>query len=200
MVGITGLKLNVTHDLFRALVPFNLLLNLALLLIYHGPLNKSFAWKALAIILAGILVEMLGVNTGHVFGEYSYGRTLGLKVLGTPLIIGVNWLMLVYAGLVIASRLTTDSYHRMIITAVLMVAYDFVLEPAAISLDMWNWGGPVPLQNYLAWLVIAFVMAFFAEKSGLVNRDNKIASPLFFVQMLFFIILDVWIVISELWV
>ena len=61
-------------------------------------------------------------------------------------------------------------------------------------------GGAVPMQNYLAWLVISLVLVWFADRTGMVNRQNKIAAPLFFVQLGFFILLDVWIVIRELWV
>ena len=199
-VGVAGMIIPQTRELFKALVPLNLLMNVMLLLIYHGKLDIRFAWKALVIYSAGFIIEIAGVNTGLVFGTYAYGPTLGPKLFYTPLIIGVNWLMLVYASLVITSRFIEKRYFRVIVAAVLMVVYDFVLEPAAIDLDMWDWGGAVPMQNYLAWLVISLVLVWFADRTGMVNRQNKIAAPLFFVQLGFFILLDVWIVIRELWV
>ena len=51
----------------------------------------------------------------------------------------------------------------------LMVVYDFALEPAAIDLNMWDWGGPVPMQNYIAWLVISLVLTWFDDRTGFVN-------------------------------
>jgi putative membrane protein len=199
-VGIAGMIIPQTHELFKALVPFNLLLNIFILLIYHGKLDLGFAWKALVIYSAGFIVEVAGVNTGLIFGSYSYGPTLGTQVIHTPLIIGINWLMLVYGSLVITSRFVEKRYFRALIAAVLMVVYDFALEPAAIHLDMWDWGGAVPMQNYIAWFVISFILTWFADWSGLVNRKNKIAAPLFFVQFVFFIILDIWIFITGAWV
>ncbi len=199
-VGVAGMIIPQTRELFKALVPLNLLMNVALLLIYHGRLDLRFAWKALVIYSAGYLVELAGVNTGLIFGSYAYGQTLGVKIFHTPLMIGINWLMLVYASLVISSRFIDNRYFRVLVAAVLMVVYDFALEPAAIDLDMWDWGGAVPMQNYLAWLVISLVLVWFADRTGLVNRKNKIAAPLFFVQLGFFILLDVWILIRELWV
>jgi putative membrane protein len=84
--------------------------------------------------------------------------------------------------------------------AALMVVYDFTLEPAAIHFDMWTWaGGAVPLQNYLAWFVIAFLLNSLAGRMGIFDRKNKLALPLFFIQMGFFIILDLWIYISAIW-
>ncbi len=194
-VGIAGLLIPQTRDLFQALVPFNLLLNIILLVIYHGKSDNGFLWKALVIVIAGIVVEIVGVNTGLIFGSYEYGTTLGPKVLHTPLMIGVNWLMLVYCSLVITSRFIESTYFRAIIGAAMLVVYDFALEPAAISLGMWNWGGPVPLQNYIAWLLVSFVMIWFADRFRMVNTENKIAAPLFFIQLAFFIVLDISLMI-----
>lgn len=198
-VGVAGMIIPQTRELFKAMVPLNLLLNVLLLLIYHGRLDLRFAWKALVIYSAGFIVEIAGVNTGLIFGSYEYGPTLGPQLFHTPLIIGVNWLMLVYASLVITSRFFENRYFRVLVAAVLMVIYDFALEPAAIDLDMWDWGGPVPMQNYIAWLVISFVLIWFADRTGMVNRKNKIAAPLFFVQLGFFILLDIWMYAKIIW-
>jgi putative membrane protein len=198
-VGVAGMIIPQTRELFKALVPLNLLLNVMLLLIYHGRLDLRFAWKALVIYSAGFIVEIAGVNTGLIFGSYEYGPTLGPKLFHTPLIIGVNWLMLVYASLVITSRFFEQRYFRVLVAAVLMVVYDFALEPAAIDLDMWDWGGPVPMQNYIAWLVISLILVWFADRTGFVNRKNKIAAPLFFVQLGFFILLDIWMYAKVIW-
>ena len=198
-VGVAGMIIPQTRELFKALVPLNLLLNVMLLLIYHGRLDVRFAWKALVIYSAGFIVEIAGVNTGLIFGSYEYGPTLGPQLFHTPLIIGVNWLMLVYASLVITSRFFEQRYFRVLVAAVLMVVYDFALEPAAIDLNMWDWGGPVPMQNYIAWLVISLVLTWFADRTGFVNRENKIAAPLFFVQLGFFILLDIWMYAKIIW-
>jgi putative membrane protein len=198
-VGVAGMIIPQTRELFKAMVPLNLLLNVVVLLIYHGKLDLRFAWKALVIYSAGFIVEIVGVNTGLIFGSYAYGPTLGPKLFHTPLIIGVNWLMLVYASLVITSRFIEQRYFRVLVAAVLMVVYDFALEPAAIDLDMWDWGGAVPMQNYITWLVISLVLVWFADRSGFVNRENKIAAPLFFVQLGFFIILDLWMYAKVIW-
>ena len=198
-VGLTGLLIPQTQNLFKTLVPLNLLLNLGLLIIYHGRPDKGFYWKAFLVFSFGLCIEIIGVRTGLIFGSYTYGPTLGPKVLHTPLMIGINWLMLVYSSLVISSKNIEKRYFRVLLAAVMMVVYDFALEPAAIYLDMWDWGGAVPFRNYLAWFAISFVLAWFADRFGLVNRQNKIAAPLFFVQVGFFILLDIWILIETLW-
>jgi putative membrane protein len=108
--------------------------------------------------------------------------------------IGVNWFLLVYCSLSIVDRYIDTPYFRAVAAAALMVVYDFALEPAAIRLDMWSWaGGAVPLQNYLAWFIIAFLFNSLAGRLGVFDRENKLALPLFFIQMGFFIVLDLWI-------
>jgi len=199
-VGVAGLSIPFTRDLFQALIPLTLLMNLALLFIFHGKLTGAFWWKVGVIYLFGFFIEMIGTNTGVVFGEYAYGPSLGPKVLHTPLMIGVNWVMLVYASLVIMSRYFENRYFRVLMAAVLMVVYDFALEPAAVAFDMWSWGGPVPLQNYIAWLVISFVLIYFADLTRLVNVKNKIAPSLFYIQFGFFITLDIIMLITDSWV
>jgi len=199
-VGVAGMVVPVTRNLFQSLTPFSLLASLGLLLIHHGRFTRRFWIGAFIIFVAGIAVEAVGVTTGILFGEYSYGDTLGPQVFHTPLMIGVNWLLLVYCSLSITDRYIDTPYFRAVTAAALMVVYDFALEPAAIRLDMWSWaGGAVPLQNYLAWFIIAFLLNSLAGRLGIFDRENKLAMPLFFIQMGFFIVLDLWIVIVALW-
>jgi putative membrane protein len=91
-------------------------------------------------------------------------------------------------------------YFRSIMAATLMVIYDIPLEPYAIYFDMWNWGGAVPLQNYLAWFVISLVLHLVLYRWKLMESPNKVARPLFFIQMGFFLILNGWFLVERLWV
>ena len=36
------------------------------------------------IVLIGFVIEVIGVKTGYVFGSYSYGDSLGFKILEVP--------------------------------------------------------------------------------------------------------------------
>ncbi len=192
-IGLAGMVIPYTHEIFKALVPLNLLLNVGLLLVYHGNITMRFVFYAFLIFFLGLLIEILGVETGVIFGEYAYGTTLGPKIFHTPLMIGVNWFMLVYITLTISHRFFEVRYFRVLMAAVMMVVYDFALEPAAIALNMWSWGGAVPMQNYIAWLVISFILIYISDHARLVEPKNKIAAPLFYVQILFFIGLDVFL-------
>lgn len=199
-VGVVGMILPSTRNLFMKLTPITLLLSTVLLFIYHDNYSRKFWIIAISIFLAGFFVEVLGVKTGILFGNYTYGDTLGLKLFNTPLMIGINWLMLVYCTLSIAGKYLQKGYYRAVIAAATMVVYDFALEPSAIYFNMWDWaGGAVPLQNYIAWFIIAFILCYSADFFGLQSKRNKIASPLFFIQLLFFIALDLWIFAEKIW-
>ena len=199
-VGVAGMIMPSTRELFKLLTPFTLLMTTILLFIYHDSYNNKFWFSAIIIFLVGFFVEVVGVRTGLLFGDYLYGDTLGVKLFNTPLMIGINWLMLVYCTGYIAGKFIQSLYFRAVLAAAAMVVYDFALEPSAIYFGMWSWhGGAVPLQNYIAWFFIAFILNLFAGRFTMVSKNNKFAFPLFFAQLVFFILLDIWIFAEKLW-
>jgi putative membrane protein len=54
-------------------------------------------------------LEVVGVKTGLIFGEYKYGSTLGIKLFEVPLIIGFNWVFVILGSISI-SRLITKMF------------------------------------------------------------------------------------------
>jgi uncharacterized membrane protein len=199
-VGVAGLVIPASREFFMKAVPFTLLGSLIILLLHHGKFTSRTILAGLLIFAAGFGLEVIGVATGLLFGEYQYGATLGLKLFHTPLVIGVNWLILIYCSMVIAGRFMEPLYFRAIVAGSMMVIYDIALEPVAIRLDMWSWsGGAVPLHNYLAWFVIAVALGYLAGKMKFARAENKLAAPLFFIQLAFFIALDLWIVAEKIW-
>ena len=193
-VGAAGLSYQYTRDLFIWLMPFSLLLSMGLMFWMHDKWKTKHIIIFLIITLMGFFVEVAGVLTGIVFGEYSYGGALGFKIMGTPPLIGLNWLMLIYAVYLIMNKLQIHVILKVSLGAALMVVYDIIMEPVAINLDMWSWGGiTIPIQNYIAWFVISVVMLSIFYIAKLKYR-NKVAPTLFFVQMAFFLILNLTIV------
>jgi bisanhydrobacterioruberin hydratase len=190
IVGIIGLSIATSRDLFTALMPFSLLLSMVVLLFYHSHWKPTHVYAMILIALLGFFVEVAGVLTGDVFGQYSYGRALGFKVFETPLMIGVNWIMLIYCVHTIMGTSNWPKLLRIPIGALVMVGYDLVMEPVAIRLDMWSWGGGIiPLQNYIAWFVISLVFLAILHFTR-VRTNNKLAPWLFGVQACFFLVLN----------
>ncbi len=188
IIGIIGFVIPYTHNFFLYLTPLNLLFCLlALLYLSKDQLKYTHVWIFIVIYLLGYGIEVLGVNTGWPFGEYVYGPVLWVKLMETPLFIGVNWLMLILVTHVIAFRFTKNALLTAIIGALLMLGFDLVLEPFAIATGMWNWANlNVPVENYIAWFIIAFIMHLIMNIKPL-NGSFKLALTIFLAQIAFFI-------------
>lgn len=190
-VGIIGIASNL-DDRFILLTPVNLLLSLGLIFWTH-PTDYPPLWKlATCSFVLGVLVEIVGVQTGLIFGNYQYGPVLGPKIWGTPLMIGVNWTMLVYcAGSTVNYLLPElNIWIKATLGAILMTLLDVLIEPVAMDLNFWNWqDNIIPLQNYIAWFFVALPLLICYFKL-LGKTSNKVAILLFILQFLFFGILQ----------
>ncbi len=189
-VGLVGLSMPVSRELFIGLMPFTILLSIGILLFFHDSWRLKDGLVFLLIALLGYLVEVAGVLTGEVFGEYSYGRALGFRIFETPLLIGINWLMLIYCVYAIFEKYKIPVWGRIFSGATLMVIYDLILEPVAIRLDMWSWGDvDIPLQNYVAWFIISVILLAIMHLFK-ITLKNRVAPWLFGVQTGFFLLLN----------
>ncbi len=190
-VGIVSLSLPATKEYIELLTPYTLLMNLVLLFIFHKPWKPLHIALFTVIAVTGYLVEVAGVYTGLVFGDYQYFNTLGIKLLDTPLIIGVNWLMLIYFVYHLTGFIRTGRPVKVLAGALLMVAYDIILEPVAIRMNMWDWSGSdIPVQNYVAWFFISIVFLSLLHIFK-VRIENKISPGLFAVQAGFILSLNI---------
>lgn len=188
MVGYAGLTIPQTSNLFIDLVPFSLLLSFTILLLFHAEIwDVKTIIVFLIIFIVGFFIEVAGVNTGVIFGQYKYGETLGLQVFNTPLIIGMNWLLLTYSSASVIRLLNVGNFLKIFLPSIFMLSYDLVLEQVAPDLGMWSWENEViPLQNYFAWFVISLFFQFLFYRFK-VNTTNKIAPFIFLIQFLFFL-------------
>lgn len=127
---------------------------------------SRLTWLALGLCYAlGFASEWMGVATGRIFGSYEYGTPLGPKLGGVPPLIGLNWVILVWAAYSILPS-TTSSW----MAALGVVFMDLIMEPGATSLGFWTWQDApalsrpwsvlvvAPLQNYVAWGILAWIM------------------------------------------
>ncbi len=196
-VGVIGHLIPATRGLMLMLTPFSLLLTgsvvLADWLLRHrneGAHLPLMVWFIAAYCFT-FFVEVIGVKTGLVFGAYTYGDVLGWKVLDTPLIIGFNWVLVVAGSYSRAVTLVRNRYLTPLLTGAIALVFDLVLEQIAIRLGYWHWtGGDIPLQNYVAWFVLAALLSFPLEK--IVRVRHTIPFLYVEIQFLFFVILLLW--------
>ena len=168
--------------------PVNLLLIFSLFFYVNNNYSRSFVFLCLQLFIFGFIVEVIGVNTGIIFGEYTYGKTLGLTLFSTPLIMGVNWINLSLASFGILSFFTDKKIWLIILSSLLMVFLDYIIEPIAINLDFWSWEYiTVPIHNYFGWFfcaIIAQLLIVFSKA----KINQKIAFAVIGSQLSFFII------------
>ena len=187
MVGIVGTHISAYKDSFFGLSYFNLLLSFVILILARNDKNKAF-WGFLGFaFFIGMFVEWIGVHTGLLFGEYSYGKNLGYKVFDVPLVIGINWAMLTVVSSSVVSRINSNNLTKLVFSAILMTLFDALMEPVAIRSDFWSWdSGVIPFYNYVSWFLISFILQLVYFRFKLVEV-NKVHNLLFLCMILFFV-------------
>jgi len=195
LVGLTGFMIPSLHDLFIRLIPANILFAFVILLLG----KKEFTFKSIMLFLVcflfGYFIELLGTKTGIIFGDYAYGSSLGWKIYGVPLLIGLNWFFMVYTSLAVSAVVHSARWVQTLLAPLLMVLYDYFLEPFAMRNDMWDWkSDTVPVENYIAWYFCGLFLCAIAIW-GKFDIRNRFAAGLFVVQVLFFVVLYIWNII-----
>ncbi len=118
-----------------------------------------------AIVCAGsATIETVGALTGWPFGPYTYSDRMGLRVAGVlPFTIPLAWWAVLGSGHYLAALVWRDRPRLLlaVATAVWAAATDWILEPFAWRIKAyWQWdAAAVPLQNYAAWFIVAFLLA-----------------------------------------
>ena len=157
IVGAIGISIQSSSSFFLFLVPYNLIL-IFILSFFYISIEKYYR-PIFLIVLLGFLFELIGVKTGILFGVYSYGDTLGCKVLDVPLVIGLNWAVLSLATYSLFYRFFNKKYMVIIFSSLCMVLLDLIIEPVAIKFSFWSWSTTsVPIQNYIMWFFISIIM------------------------------------------
>jgi putative membrane protein len=189
-VGTVGILREASREQFLSLSFFNLLLSFSVLVVGR----KDRTWLFYAFVglcyATGLIAEYIGVHTGLLFGEYSYGENLGLKVMGIPLIIGVNWAMLVLTSGSFLVHYNLGNWLKSMLAAALMTGLDAIMEPVAMKSDFWNWkNGAIPFYNYVCWFFISWALLWIGFKLKLIE-SNKVSKALFILLSVFFTILS----------
>ena len=144
----------------------------------------TFSW--------GILAEIIGVNTGLIFGSYEYGQTLGFQIMNVPLVMGIIWVVTSLICGTIASQIKVRTPIQIFIAVSLMLILDVLIEPIAPKIDMWSFdhsSGGAPLSNYITWALVALPLQTYF----IVNRlgfNIILSSNLYASQLLFFAVLN----------
>jgi len=205
-IGLAGL-LFFDKTFFLNATPVNLLLSFMLLIWTQTEKNISFFIFLLICFAVGISVEVIGVNSGILFGDYSYGHVLGLKIKDVPVLIGINWFIIIYCCGISINTLLMKAINRVaadtgntpmalkalsviIDGATLAVFFDWLMEPVAVKLGYWVWNGDgsIPMFNYICWFVVSLLLLAVFHWAKF-NKQNKFAVNLLLIQLMFFLLL-----------
>jgi putative membrane protein len=184
--GIIGISIGY-QDWFASRTGLNLVIMFIALIAFY-PMDSIKKWILFFTFgMLGILVEYLGVTFGLFFGDYAYGSNFGPKILGVPLLIGVNWAMLTFICGSVANKLSDNVFLKSLLGTFMMLLLDLFMEKVAPIFDFWEFtGGYAPIDNYIAWGVISFIfhLIFHLFK---VKGNFLISFHLYMVQLVFFI-------------
>ena len=205
-IGLVGL-LFFDKNFFLAATPFNLLLSFALLIWTQTEKNIFFFLFLLICFAVGISVEIIGTNTGMLFGNYTYGNVLGFKIKNVPVLIGINWFIIIYCSGISINTLLMKAINRVaadtgktpmalkalsviVDGATLAVFFDWLMEPVAVKLGYWTWNGDgsIPMFNYICWFIVSLLLLAVFHFAKF-NKQNKFAVNLLLIQLMFFLLL-----------
>jgi len=152
------------------------------------------AWHSLTFIISAIGIsltsELLGTSTGFPFGHYRYLSGLGYKIAGlVPFTIPLSWFYLGFSAYLIVRLglkqvgLATwiQESGAIIFGSLLLMSWDFVLDPAMsqTALPFWIWDVPgaffgMPYQNFAGWFGTGVV---FMTVATLLWRARPLTLP-----------------------
>ncbi len=208
--GAIGILFTPYKAWFIANTPLNLLIMLVLLIWLQPKKNLAFFLFFAIAFLVGMGTEIIGVNTGKLFGHYHYGTVMGTKLNGVPFLIGINWFVVVFCSGTIVAKLNDwmeDKYLSaglqmppflktvsfIIDGALLATLFDYNLEPVAIKLNFWQWqNNQIPLYNFVCWFIISALLLLVFKRLNF-SKSNHFAIHLFIIQSLFFIGLQIYL-------
>jgi bisanhydrobacterioruberin hydratase len=197
--GLIGIHFSIAF--FYDSTPLHLLVCAALLVYTHSPHTKSFYIFAIIAFMIGFITEWIGVNTGMLFGHYTYGTVMGWGWGGVPFTIGCNWFVVVYASCILSNyffntfliKSKTKTWVAILFSTVaasIATLFDYCIEPGATKLLFWSWqNNYIPAYNYACWFGISFIISFFYFFL-IKSSNNFFAIGLLLMQLLFFILMQ----------
>tara|TARA_B100000768_G_scaffold73909_1_gene70707 strand:- start:537 stop:1187 length:651 start_codon:yes stop_codon:yes gene_type:complete len=189
--GVLGIIYG-NKELFISFTPINLFISFFLLFVSQKELEKKNLITVMLIFTIGMVAEIIGVNYGIIFGDYVYLENLGSKILGVPIMIGIQWILLTFITGSFSSFVFNKSKVKAILFgAFLMVVLDILIEPVAPEMGFWVFSNQdAPIQNYIAWFLIGIPVQILFQY-GIDKKENTFSFHLLIIQFLFFGLINI---------
>ena len=123
-------------------------------------IRAALTMMLLCLVVAGGL-EILSVQTGFPYGQYSYSSLLGPGILGVPLLVPFCWQMMAHNAGVVARLIAPRAW--VLVAAGALTAWDLYIDPQTVRAGYWTWARAgeyvgIPLENYAGWLLTALII------------------------------------------
>jgi bisanhydrobacterioruberin hydratase len=173
-------------------------------------LIKEYGWlfciHTLTILsIYAMTVEYIGLTTGIPYGDFIYTGNLGYKIHGIlPITVGLSWAPLLLGSIAITYTITKNKIYRFFLPAIILVAFDMILDPASIAIGMWKYSDAglyygVPVQNFIGWVISGSIGSIFGYWL-FYKRENKnilLLSYSFLISIIFWTLVSIF---KELWI
>ena len=181
---------------FLPATPITILVSSLVVFLRYEKYRSSRVVAFIVIAVLAYLIELYGVKSGNLFGTYSYGENLGWKLFDVPLIIGVNWAVLI----MVAQQLTThyigvnNRFFSAISVATIMTMFDLLLEVLAPQFDFWSFThlNYAPMENFIGWFGVSFCFGLYSYSHF--RNQNRTAVLYGIAQLVFFMILGLLVI------
>ncbi len=127
-----------------------------------------------------VAIEGAAITFGYPYGHFMYDAKAGFMIGNlVPWTTPFAWLTILLGSLALTEKYTATRGQKIILTAVIMVLIDVLLDPVAVSLGLWHWIKPglyygVPLINYCGWIISSLLGSYVLYTSiHTISSPNK---------------------------
>lgn len=187
---VIGLGLFLIEKEASPLTYLNLTLSAILVLLATNDGKRALV-PFVGIMFGGFIIELIGIQTGILFGEYSYLTPMGPQIIGTPVLIGATWYGVVSGAAAILQQSTMNIGFKALLIGLICSVLDILIEIVAIDYGMWFWHfHEVPAFNYLCWFVFSSLFGWLYL--SFCKEKNNTARWLIIIWICFFTILSIF--------
>lgn len=193
---LSGLYLSfeIREEAF-SLLSIELVLFAFLQAIYEINLKNAIIYFAISYSI-GLFFEILGVNYGFPFGNYSYSQLLGPEIFGVPVAVPFVWFFITYLAFSVTKK-SSLSIPRLLLASLGAMNWDIFIDPMFVSYGYWSWINKdyipslysVPVTNFIGWYFVSLfilIVFYYTRKKSVINnvKNNNLFSYLVYLALL----------------